>query len=232
MLPFARAALTGALGVRAAVDELAGLVRGHVAIGVVPSVGDWLAEALAGLHAGHPGVEITLREDTSDALLEEVRSGRLDLALAGLAGAVPAGLASETVSDQELVAAVAADGHPLAGRRNISLRELADETLIVVPRGTGGRAAIDAPFAGAGLAPRMAFEAGDPRVLMALAARGLGVAIVPASAPQGLSALRIRPVVRSRLELVWRPQPAPSPAARALLKHARRSLASASARVR
>src|SRR6476620_10816654 len=57
VLPFARAAL-------------AGLARGRVAIGVVPSVGARLADALAGFHAEHPGVEITLEERLSAELLE------------------------------------------------------------------------------------------------------------------------------------------------------------------
>jgi DNA-binding transcriptional LysR family regulator len=49
-----------------------------------------------------------------------------------------------------------------------------------------------------------ALLAGDPRVLMDLARAGLDVAIVPASAAEGLHVLEIRPRLRSRLELVWR----------------------------
>lgn len=227
VLPFARAALAGAAGVRTAVDELAGLVRGRVAVGMVPSVSSWLAAALASFHAEHPGVEVTLVEDTSSSLLEAVRAGRLDLALAGVAGAPPAGFETATVTDEELVAAVGR-GHRLAGRRTITLRALHDEALMALPRGTGGRAALVAGFAAAGLSPRVAFEAGDPRLLMDLARRGLGVAILPASAPEDLHVLRIVPRMRSRLELVWRAGTAPSPAARALLARARQALASRS----
>ena len=106
VLPFARAALAGAAGVRTAIDELAGLVRGNVAVGMVSSVGGRLADALAAFHADHPGVDITLVEDTSEALLDGVRSGRFDVAVAGLARAAPAGLGTATVTDEELVAAV------------------------------------------------------------------------------------------------------------------------------
>lgn len=218
VLPFARAALAGAAGVRAAADELAGLVRGHVAAGVVPSASGRLADGLAAFHDAHPGVEITLEEDTSSALLDRVRAGTLDLALAGLAGAPPPGLETATVLDEPLVAAVP-EGHPLAGRRAVPLRRLAEQPLIALPRGTGGRTALEDAFAAAGLAPRIAFEAGDPRVLMDLAARGLGVAVVPASAPAGrLHGVPLRPAVRSRLVLAWRTGAAPSPAARALVE--------------
>src|SRR3954451_13496404 len=89
VLPFARAALASAAGVRTAVDELAGLLRGRVAVGIVPSIEHRLAGVLAAFHAAHPGVEITLAEDTSDALIDGVRTGRLDFAVAGVAGAGP-----------------------------------------------------------------------------------------------------------------------------------------------
>jgi DNA-binding transcriptional LysR family regulator len=224
VLPLARAALAAAAGVRLAVDEVAGLIRGRVAVGVVPSVSGWLAEALAAFHAAHPGVEITLVEDTSDALLEGVRTGALDLALAGVAGPVPTGLETATVTDEHLVAAVCAD-HRLGVRRTITLRALHDEPLIALPRGTGGRTALERGFAAIGLAPRVALEAGDPRVLMDLARRGLGVAILPASAPADLHVLEIRPRLRSRLELVWRGGPGLSPAAHELVRRARDGLA-------
>ena len=112
------------------------------------------------------------------------------------------------------------------------MRELEREALIALPRGTGGRTALEHGFAAAGRSPRVAFEAGDPRVLMELAGRGLGVAIVPASAPEGLHILRIRPAIRSRLVLVWRADPAPSPAARELIEQARRSLPAAARALR
>src|SRR3954467_14073318 len=70
VLPFARAALAAAAGVRDAADEIAGLVRGRVALGVVPSVSGRLAGALAGFRTDKPGVEITLVEGTSGAPLD------------------------------------------------------------------------------------------------------------------------------------------------------------------
>lgn len=222
-LPFARAALAGAAGVRAAVDELAGLVRGRVAVGVVPSVAGRLADALADFHGEHPGVEITLAEDTSDVLVAGVRAGRLDLALAGLAGPDPEGLAAATVTEEELVAAVR-PGHALARRRTVAVRALAVEALIALPRGTGGRTALEHGAAAAGVALRVAFEAGDPRILMDLARRGLGVAILPESAPEDLHVVRITPRIRSRLALVWGEDASPSPAARALTERLRKAL--------
>src|SRR4051812_2318401 len=55
-------------GVRTAVDELRGLVRGHVRLGMVtagPAV--TLGDVLESFHAAHPEVEVTLTEHPSDA---------------------------------------------------------------------------------------------------------------------------------------------------------------------
>jgi DNA-binding transcriptional LysR family regulator len=58
--------------------------------------------------------------------------------------------------------------------------------------------------------------------LVELAGRGLGLAVVPASIPNGPGILRITdPQLTSRLELAWRCAPAANPAARALIEQAR-----------
>ena len=218
-IPFARASLAAAAAIRETVDALAGVIRGRLAIGVVPSVGGWLSNSLAAFHDRHPDVEITLEEGLSATLLSAVRDGRLDVALAGLAGRPAPGLESKTVVEEPLVAAVSAS-HPLAGRRRISVVELSRERLFALPRGTGGRAALESGLAAAGVSGRVALEAGDPLVLLELARRGLGVAIVPASAPEDLHVVRVVPELRSRLDLVWRGAGEEGPAARAFLHFA------------
>jgi DNA-binding transcriptional LysR family regulator len=224
-LPFARAAVADAAAVRNAIDELAGLVRGHVALGVMPSTATFFADPLADFAREHSGVEITLREDTSATLLSQLRVGGLDVALAGLSGALPAGLASQTVTDEPLVAYIAPT-HPLSDRPSFDLSDLREEPMIVLPRGTGARAALDEGCAVARVSLRIAFEAGDPIVLAALAARGLGVAVLPRSSFEGVKPVALTgPPMRSRMELAWRTDGPTGPAARALLTHLRTTLA-------
>ena len=175
VLPYARAALAAAEGVREAVDELRGLVRGHVRVGMItagPAV--TLGDLLASFHAAHPDVEITLTEHASDALFAGLRDGTLDLAVASLGVDAPAGVETHVIIDAPIVAAVRAD-HPLARRSSLRPQELTTYALICLPRGTGVRAIWDAT----GVPARIAFEASDPGVLAQLAARGLGVAILP-----------------------------------------------------
>lgn len=230
VLPYARAALEAVAGARLAVDELTGLVRGHVRVGMVASCSSLdLPELLAGFHHDHPAVEITLCEANSDRLVEALHAGQLDLAFIGLAATPPPGIETQVVADEPLVAAVS-HRDPLAARKTITLDALRDRALISLPRGTGLRFCLDDACATAGFPPRIAFEASDPRVLAHLAARGLGVAILPESVANAhaaeLHALTFtRPRIRGRLALAWRAKGPTSPAARALISHARTALA-------
>jgi DNA-binding transcriptional LysR family regulator len=234
VLPYARAALGAVAGARDAVAEFTGLVRGQVNVGMVSSVSTHeldLVGLLAGFHQRHPAVEMTVSADGSGRLLHDLQAGRLDVAFVGRATAPPPGIDIHVVVDERLVALVAHDD-PLAaaGRPStIELTKLADRTLIGLPRGTGLRACVDGAFAQAGLRPRMSFEADDPRVLADLAARGLGVAILPESLRTGreaqLRAIEITPAARGRLAFAWRPDGASSPATRRFVAHVRATLA-------
>lgn len=230
ILPYARAALHAVANVRIALDELEGLLRGHVSVGTVAAGGPIdLPDRLADFHRGHPGIEITLSEDTSQRLTDSLLCGRLDLALIGLADTTPEGLAIEVVTDQRL-AAIVGHQHPLARRRTVKLTDLADEPLITLPAGSGIRAALDAGFAAAGLQPRIAFEAGDPAVLTRLASQGLGIAILPtaenvATASDHICEITItHPAMRARLALAWKADPPPGPATTALIQHITQSI--------
>jgi DNA-binding transcriptional LysR family regulator len=225
VLPYARAALRAVAGVRLAVDELAGLVRGHVAVGMVTSCLSLvdLPLLLADFHRHHPDVEITLTEANSDRLLDWLRDGELDVAVVGAVGRARRWIATHAAADEALVAAVSHDD-PLAACAEITLTALRERALISLPRGTGLRASIDGACSQAGFQPHIAFEASDPNVLARFAARGFGVAILPASIarahPADLHPIAITsPRLRARLELAWRAEGPTSPAARALVAH-------------
>jgi DNA-binding transcriptional LysR family regulator len=226
-LPYAKAALAAVADLRVAVDELTQLVRGTVTIGTVTSHSVDIPSLLADFHAEHPQVEITLSTDSSDALIDKVRTGALDAAIVSVGpDEQPEGLAVEVVTDEAIQAVVSLTDE-LASRKTVRLSALADRQLIALPIGAGIRHQFDAACAHAGITPQIAFEASTPLALADLAERGLGVAIVPASVPRdrdGLHALAIVPELRGRLVLAWRSGGPMSPAARVLVEKARRLL--------
>jgi len=208
----ARAVLASAAALREAVDEVNGLVRGQLTVGMVTACTVApLFDALSAFHRAYPGIEITLAEDHSDRLVEQVRSGSADLALIGAAGALPEDVRGQIVISENLVAAVP-PGHPLAGRSQVSLAELTGYPVISMPPGTGVRTVFDLACAQDGLRPDIALQASAPSAVADLADRGLGVAIFSATMAANYSGrLTAVPVAGistpSLLALVWSNSP-------------------------
>ncbi|MFE2324097.1 LysR family transcriptional regulator [Streptomyces sp. NPDC059385] len=231
VLPYARAALAAVEAVRQTADEFTGLLRGRVALGLVSGAaaagsGFDVAAVLAGFHEEHPRVEIALTEDNSERMLIALHRGELDIAVIGLADEEPPpGVSLQVVADVPLVVAVAPDDPALTSpdRTSIALAELRDRPLISTPRGTGLRGVFDRACAGAGFRPRIAFEGSAPPFLAQLAARGLGVAVVPEFPADAAAALGVRtlevtePRLRARAAIAWRSDGPSGPAAAAFL---------------
>ncbi|MGZ4757740.1 MAG: LysR family transcriptional regulator [Acidimicrobiales bacterium] len=214
-LDHARAVLASADAVRAAVDDVNGLLRGRLVVGMVTGCTITpLFDALAAFHRDHPAITVELVEDNSDRLVDLVRTGAADLALVGTADPTPEGLESLTIVSEALVAAVPHD-HRLAQRKRVTLVELCAQPLVCMPEGTGVRTVFDQACAAAGLHPDVAMQASAPAAVADLAGRGLGVAVLTESLVVGheatLHALSISGVrSRALLALVWRPDGGPA----------------------
>jgi DNA-binding transcriptional LysR family regulator len=232
-LEHARAVLASADAVRQAADQVTGLLRGRLVIGMVTACTvAALFDALASFHLAHPGVEITLIEDSSDELIERVRTGATDLALVGSAGAPPDGLDALPIISERLVAAVP-HGHPLAKRQRAKLAEIGAYPIVSLPQGTGIRAVFDQACAAAGVRPNIALQASAPTAVADLATRGLGIAILSQSMVRHpdsrLKAVAIEDATTPAvLALIW--TATMSPALRELILHSHRAFRSESGR--
>ncbi len=223
-LGHARAALASADAVRQAVDEVSGLIRGRLVVGMITACTvTGLFDAFATFGLAHPGIELTLVEDQSDRLIELVRSGAADLALIATAGEPPAGLDALPIVRERIVAAVAAD-HPLAHRQRATLADINAYPIVSMPKGTGIRTAFDQACAANGIRPNIALQASAPTAIADLALRGLGIAILSQSMVardhHRLRAIMLDEIkTPALLALIWKTPS--SPAVRELLKHSR-----------
>jgi DNA-binding transcriptional LysR family regulator len=223
-LRHARAALDSTLDLRDAIDDVKGLIRGRLTIGMVTGCEIApLFDALAAFHRDHPGIELELAEANSDELVAGVRTGALDVALAGLAGEPPEHLASQVIVSEPLVALAAPDSE-LATRGGVTVTGLMSYGMICLPQGTGIRDVLDRAFAAkTGLRPEVALVATSPDTVAGLARRGLGVAVLSesmAKSHQDLVAVPIDGIeIPALLALVW--QERTSPALTAFLRHCR-----------
>jgi DNA-binding transcriptional LysR family regulator len=220
----ARAVLAQTDALRSEIDELRGLVRGRLTVGAMLFGGDLdIPAILAGFTESFPHVEIGIREGTANRMLAMLRDGSLDLTFA-LEAEPPDGVDRLELSSEELTAVTSVD-HALAGRRALPLSSLAEHPLIAFAPGSSTRQLLDAALAGAGVEPRVAVEASDLTLIRSLAARGLGVAVLPRSFVElpgpSVSFRPLSPSLRMRVVLWWPTGRRLSPAARAFIEFAR-----------
>ena len=159
-------------------------VAGEVRIGCIGTTGRWMASPLLGrLAERHPALRPVLVEATTTSLTPRVLDGDLDMAIVNTP-VVEAGLESEPLFDEERIIVAPAD-HPLADRGTINVADLAEHPVMLTPRGTTFRDAIDQELAAAGVRLTAAAEVDGLRLLASLAYQGYAPALLPASAVSG-----------------------------------------------
>lgn len=203
LLPRAQRMLAEAETIRAESAELRGLRRGRVSIGATPTLCiSLVAEALRAFRAAHPDIELRIVEGGSRLLGERLAAGRLDMALVTTSEGQPGGggaIAHEPLLAEELVVVSSAAAEPISDS-SVDIRRLARLPLISLAESYDLRAATDAAFAAAGLAPAPVIEGAEMDAVLRFVERGLGVAVVPATVPVDRPALRSVRLAAPRLE--------------------------------
>jgi len=208
LIPEVLNALAGIEAVdRLAVDirqgALARLDVGAVAI----AASSLLPPALAGVRRAHPAVAVTVRAGTALEIIEMAVDHRIDLGI--IIGSPPD---IDRVSSLRLAPlglhAVMSKDHPWAKKATLTLDEVAEAGPIVLapalPAGRATRQALEAR----GLPYRPIIEAAQSSAACALAAEGLGVAIVESlgahyAERQGLVARQLLALEDPVLAVVW-----------------------------
>ena len=165
----------------AAVDEiaaLAGAERGRLRVGSASAMvlTDPLPKILKELRKQHPAAEIAVMSGTSEALVDQILSGELDIAFVSLPVDVR-GIQTERLRDDELVA-IASPRHKLAKQRTVSAYTLAGEKLILGERGGNTRRLIDQFFAQAGVTLHVVMELSRQAAIRRMVEEDMGVGIV------------------------------------------------------
>ena len=131
----------------------------------------------------YPGVDIALNEGSARVLTDNVVSERVDIGILRAPVADPAGIAYHRLLNEELVLTLPVGHRLLASKGAISLKDLADEPLILVrrPGAPGMYANFLQACRNAGFEPHVAFEVERMLTNVSLVAAGAGVSVVPAS---------------------------------------------------
>jgi DNA-binding transcriptional LysR family regulator len=199
--------------------SLAGVQTGRLSVGALHTMGPVdLSLLLASFHRTHPGIELTVREQSSEELAEMLRVDEIDLAFLSVTEHIQSrGLTLAPLVSEEIVVVLPA-AHPLARRTSVRLAELAGEAFISFRRGSRLRELLDQAAAAAGFEARIALESNESRRIRSLVSSSLGVAILPRSdatgpgAPVAVSAL-VEPALTRDVTLAARTRRHLSPAA-------------------
>jgi DNA-binding transcriptional LysR family regulator len=161
------------------IAELAGAERGRLRVGSASAMvtTDVLPELLKELRRQHAHAEVTVASGTSEALVQQILSGELDLAFVSLP-VEARGINTERLSQDQLVA-IASPRHRLAKQRTVSAYTLAGEKLILGERGGNTRRLIDQFFAQAGVTLHVAMELSRQAAIRRMVEEDMGVGIVP-----------------------------------------------------
>jgi LysR family hydrogen peroxide-inducible transcriptional activator len=188
-------------------DPLSGTLR----LGVIPTVGPYLLPAaLPVLHRTYPKLELFIREDYSDRLLEQLKEGSLDLLVLALPYEMEGVDTEELFEDGFLLACPA--GHPLAGARSADTEDFADQPLLLLEEGHCLRRHSLEACSLAGRYKRKNYEATSMATLVQMVSVGMGLTLLPeiavkAGIVEGLDISLVplsKNVSKRGIGLVWR----------------------------
>lgn len=226
-LPRAEAILRQLGAAKLEIQEMTGLERGGVTVGAIPTIAPYfLPDRLATFAAKYPQVQVSVVEEITSVLLQELHQGRLDLALTALPVGGE-GLVCEELLRERLYV-VLPQRHRLARHLQMSLKDIEGEPFLLLKEGHCFRENSIAACRRARLQPNVAFESGQFATILAMVAAGMGVSLVPEMAVEsrpGCKFVRLSdPAACRRVGLVRLKQRFATRAQRALLEHLRESV--------
>ena len=190
----------------------------------------FLPELIHAYRTRYPAVRITLNEQLPREQLEALEAGRIDV---GFTRSLPKNKASrflqERVYRDRVVAALPAR-HPLAGSREISLEQLADEDWVFLSRRSSPEVVDEFALlcANVGFSPRIINEAARIQTVFTMIAAGIGVSVTPSYIrrfnPPGVTLVPIHPEPPPIDLVVARPLGEPPPTVAAFLDILRQQL--------
>jgi DNA-binding transcriptional LysR family regulator len=214
---------------RGAVEEFVGRPDGEVSVAAFHSAASAFFPLLLRAFArpGTPGLALADEDVAQDDFPRLTRE--YDLVLAHRldhAPPWPGAVTATTLLHEPLDVALPA-GHPLAAKRRLTPRDVADEPWITVHDGFPVMATIEAIAAAAGRRLRLAHRINEFAVVAEAVAAGGGIALMPRWTMRPHPALVLRPIggvqARRHIDALYRPERTARTAVRTVLAELRRA---------
>lgn len=178
------------------IKEAAELQSGRLSLACTPTIAaSRLPEVLGEFHRAFPGMSAHVRELRTAEMLDAIRDGDVDFGIGARMGTATDFKFHPVAVDR--ICALVPAGMNLGGDDGVPLADLADVPLLILNGSASLLAQIDDARAAAGLTLDMRHEVAQVQTQVAMAAAGLGVAIVPqVGVPAMLDPrLRVVPIV-------------------------------------
>ena len=217
-IAYAERALAELAALGANMEELSGSRRGRVRVVATSTVAQTLLpKAVRRFLELHPGVTVAIEDCAPGEFVQILLSERADLGVGTLEA--PVGGLVEQVFLHDRLCAVALPSRNFGSARPITWKQLAPLPLITVKAGYGVRGRIERGAQQAGVKLRIVHEVSLLTTAVAMAANGLGVAVVPGTLltftpyAELLSRPLVRPSVERNTALVFKQDRSLSPPA-------------------
>ena len=171
--------------------------RGNVEQGRVDVAAGWstilyvLPEYVERFRKAHPSIELKLHNVTGAEGLAQLRAGHVDFAVGPLL------LAPDDVDFHPIVSyeplLITALDHPLAGAKDLTLKQISKYPLILPPRHLSTWSTVDSVFKTNGLPYEVAMEVGGWEVIKKYVELGLGISVVMSICITGEEKLAVIP---------------------------------------
>ena len=220
-LPQARRLLTDLASALVEIRETGKALRGDVTIACVPTVGvHYLPRIIQQYSRLHPENRIRILDHASSQVARAVLRREAEFGI-HMAGGDDPELVSIPLTKDRFVLVCRTD-HALAGKKQISWKQLEPHALILAGQESGNRPLLETALEREGVKLRSFYEVQRSSTAMGMVAEGVGAAVVPSlailkSAYPSLTVIPlVQPVVSRTLVLVKRRTAQLTPAAQAL----------------
>ena len=205
-LEHARRALREVEAGRQGIDDLRGLLRGTLRIGVTYAFSARLMpRILTAFVRRYPAVHIVVTETTTRSVEQGLINTEFDLGLVFQSSRTTV-FESEELFKEDIVVVVSRK-HPLSGSKMIRFRDLNDVRLALSAEGFSTRQIVNARFAEAGIRPHVVLETNDIDTLLAVVRSGAAATLVSRQAVAHLTDVSKIPLQEKGLfrtaALIW-----------------------------
>lgn len=159
------------------IADLKGMKRGRLRMAVVTTAKYLAPEILGEFSQLYPGIELALKVTNREKIISRMNANEDDFYIMGQAPQGEIQVESYSFAPNPLVV-MAPRNHPLVGKKNISMEDIAKEPFIIREPGSGVRDVTFKSFDAKGCRPNIRMELGSNEAIKHAIAAGIGLSIL------------------------------------------------------